>query len=83
VWVAEIKNIMNASIKTTRFTPRHYLTNVRAEMEIAEQDYECFSVLKKNQWGSFHDYVSGKNYSVRKASCPTPGCMCDAVYKEV
>lgn len=76
---------MNATtkIETTRFTPRHNVTDVRAEMKITESDLQCFKNLKKNQWTCVHDYVTEENYMVRKASCDSVGCMCDAVYKEI
>lgn len=71
-----------SEIKTALFTPRHAVTDKRTNMKISEADRMCFKGLKKNQWGSFHDYATHTNYLVRKASCGL-GCFCDAVYKEI
>ncbi len=71
-----------SDVMTGIFTPRHFISGVRAEMSISESDYQVMKANKGRQWTSMHDYKSGTNFMVKSASCGAR-CRCDAIYKEI
>lgn len=69
---------------TQLFTPRHFKTGERLQMQISDKDRQVFDENKGEGmlWIPIFDFVTKQKYLVKSADCGS-SCHCDAVYKQV
>lgn len=66
--------------ETLIFTPKHWKTKMRIEIQITQTDYDRHKKESNYKWTEITDITHNTQILVKKANCGLD-CFCDAVYR--